>query len=143
MHRLFDGLVPKLVGGAVNVSTFHASTCKPHGEAVGIVVASGALAVAGFGQFDHRCSAELAAPDDESIVQQGSLMQVLDERGDRPVRGLGQTAVARLEISMAVPGNGFTVVNLHEAHASFDSSTGHERLSTVHGLAIRPAHMRR
>src|SRR4030095_11793801 len=120
MHRLFDGLVPKLVGGAVNVSTFHASTCKPHGEAVGIVVASGALAVARFGQFDHRCAAELAAPEDESFVQQASLMQILEKRGDRPVRGLGQTAVARLEIGMTVPGNGFTMGNLNKAHASFD-----------------------
>src|SRR5262245_28539661 len=70
MDGLFHGLIPKFVGGPVNVSTLHASTGKPHGEAVGIVVASSALAVARFGQFDHRCSAELAAPKNESFVQQ-------------------------------------------------------------------------
>src|SRR6185436_16279353 len=75
MHGLLDGLVAKLVGGAVNVSTLHASTGKPQGKAVGIVVASGALAVARFGQFDDRCSAELAAPEDQSFVQQASLLQ--------------------------------------------------------------------
>jgi|SRR6188768_557187 len=46
MHGLFDGLVAKLVGGAVNVASLHASSGQPHGEAVGIVVASGALAFA-------------------------------------------------------------------------------------------------
>src|SRR6185503_4432319 len=82
MHGLFDGLITKLVGGAVNVSRLHTSACKPHGEAIGIMVTSGALGIARFGQLDHRCSAELAAPEDEGFVKQTPLMQVLEKRAD-------------------------------------------------------------
>jgi len=63
-------------------------------------------------------------------------MQVLEKRGDWLVGGQGQTPMTRLEIGMAVPGNGFTVVNLNKAHASFDQSARNESLPTMHGIAI-------
>ena len=83
MHGLFDGLVPKLDGGAVNVSTLRASPGVPHGEAGGIVVASGAVAVARFGEFDPRWSAEFSAPEQGGFVERSALMRVRARRGER------------------------------------------------------------
>ena len=49
MHGLFDGLVAKLVGGAVNVASLHAAAREPHRETVGVVVPAGSFAISAFG----------------------------------------------------------------------------------------------
>ena len=53
------------------------ATGHPHREAVGVVVASGALSVLG-----GRLAAELAAPDDQGAVEQATLLQVPQQAGD-------------------------------------------------------------
>ena len=38
----------------------------------------------------HRRAAEFAAPDDERVVEHAALLQVVDQRGRRPVDFLGR-----------------------------------------------------
>ena len=61
-----------------------AAAGQPHREAVGVVVAARALGVLG-----GRLAAELAAPDDQRLVQQAAALQVLEQAGDRLVGAAG------------------------------------------------------
>ena len=70
--RLFDGGGAEFVGRADADAALDAAAGHPHGEAVGVVVAAGA-----FGVFGRRLAAELAAPDDERLVEQAALLEVL------------------------------------------------------------------
>ena len=71
VDRVLDGLEAELVGGAVDVAALDAAAGQPHGEAVVVVVAAVHLAGvgAGRGQLDGRRAAELAAPDDERVLE--------------------------------------------------------------------------
>ena len=61
----------------------HAAAGHPHGEAVGVVVAAVAL-------LAHRRAAELAAPDDQRLVEQAAALQVVQQAGDRLVASRGR-----------------------------------------------------
>ena len=61
-------------------------------------------------------AAELAAPDDERIVEQAALFQVLDEGGTGLVRIATLTADLAREIAMLVPA---LMVKLHKLHIFF------------------------
>ena len=87
--RILDGGAAEFVGLADADAALDAAAGQPHGEAVGVVVAAGALGVLG-----GRLPAELAAPDDQRLVEQAALLQVLEQAGDRlvgvaGVRGCG------------------------------------------------------
>ena len=56
----------------------HAAAGQPHREALDVVVAAVALR--------HRRAAELAAPDDQRVVEHAALLQVRDQRGATPGR---------------------------------------------------------
>ena len=68
----------ELVGRAVDVPALHAAAGHPHGEAVVVVVAAVDLSRVGpgGGQFNGRRATELAAPDDEGVVQHAALLEV-------------------------------------------------------------------
>src|SRR5262249_12554213 len=123
MHGFFHGLISEFVGGAVNVSRLYAAAGEPHGEAVRIMVAPGSFAVAAGGEFDDGGSTKLAAPDDQGFVEQAALLEVFEQRADRLVGSAGEAAVIRFEIGVAVPRDGGAVIDLDEAHASFDQAT--------------------
>ena len=70
----------------------------------------------------HRGPAELAAPDDERLVEKPALLEVLDQGGDRLVRFLAAihqavADVVRLVVAVLVPA---PVVKLDEADAALD-----------------------
>ena len=75
---------------------------------------------AGIG-LDHRRAAELAAPDDQRVVEQPALLQVLDQRRRRLV---GRAAVALQvagDVRVRVPA---FVIDVDEAHARARSCGG-------------------
>ena len=78
VERAVDGLVAELVGGADGDARADAAAGQPHGEAVGVVVAAGALGVLG-----GRLAAELAAPDDDRRIEQAALLEIGEQGGDR------------------------------------------------------------
>ena len=73
--RFVDGGAAEFVGLADADAALDAAAGHPHREAVGVVVAAGALGV-----FGGRLAAELAAPDDERLVEQPALLQILEQR---------------------------------------------------------------
>ena len=79
--RVGHHVVAELVGLAEHEPALHAAAGDPHAEVprmmVAAVVRVGQLALA-----EHR-PAELAAPDDERVVEQAALLQVGDQRGGR------------------------------------------------------------
>ena len=73
--RVLDGVEAELVGLAEGDARLDAAAGQPHGEGVGVMVAAVVAAL------DHRRAAELAAPDDQRVVEQAALLEVLDQRG--------------------------------------------------------------
>src|SRR5436189_3178545 len=55
-----------------------AAAGEPHGEGVDVVIAADLLA-----HLAHRRPAELAAPDDERVIEQAAFLQVLHKSGGR------------------------------------------------------------
>ena len=80
MHvdRVLDGTVSKIIGRSVRESWTHAATGHPHGERLGMVVAPVAV-------FDHRCSAELGAPQHQCVIQQPALREIGQQACDRTI----------------------------------------------------------
>ena len=80
----------------------------------------------------HRRAAELAAPDDERVVEQAALLEVLDQRR----RGLVGVLAVLLEVvdqvAVLVPR---LVEELHEPHAALDQPAGEQAVVGERRLA--------
>ena len=72
--------------------------------------------------------AELAAPDHQRVVEQAALLQVGQERGDRPVPLAGELAVVRFEVVVVVPGLAGAAPDLDEPHAALEQPPGDQEL---------------
>jgi hypothetical protein len=118
LHRL----EAEVVGGAVDLPPFHAAAGQPRGEAVVVVVA--AVHLAGVGallrQLDRRRAAELAAPDDERLVEQAALLEVDEQRADRLIALRSRACGESLRGRRGCPKAAFAMPHLHEPHAAFD-----------------------
>src|SRR5262249_58829212 len=125
LDLVLDGVVAVVVGLAVDRAALDAPAGQPDGEAVRVVVAP-VLALG------HRGAAELAAPDDQSLVQQPAPLQVPEQAGDRPVDGPGVVLVAGLEVAVLVPAVGpddARAEDLDEPHAPLDQAPGDQALA--------------
>ena len=80
-----------------------------HRESLDVVIAAGALC--------HWCAPELASPDDEGVVEQATLLEIFDERGGCLVDQACGVRGSVFDPTVVVPA---AVVELHEAHATFD-----------------------
>src|SRR5262249_60262423 len=90
--------VPRFAVPAAAPPPLHAPAGQPNGEAVGVVIASGALRVLG-----GRLSAELPAPDDERRVQESAPLEVLNQSSNRPVRVPGVLGGVLDDVRVGVP----------------------------------------
>ena len=127
VHLLLDGVVAVIVGGAVLDARLDPAAGHPHGEAFGVVVAA-VLPLGG------RGPAELAAPEDERVVEQAAGFQVAEQAGDGPVDFQGVLLVALLEVAVLVPlHEGVAVGHLHEPHAPLGEPAGHQALAAEVG----------
>ncbi len=116
----FDGGHAEVVGGADSVTGVAAATGEPHRHGVRIMVATVSRSAA---DTVVGGATKLAAPDDERAVQEASLFEVGDERGDGLIHAAHEVAMGTLDVVVAVPG---AVVELHEAHAFFDELAGEQ-----------------
>src|SRR5207249_2242097 len=71
----------------------------------------------------HGCAAELAAPDDQGLVQHAALFEVLDEGGGSLVDFTGAAADAVANAAVMVP---IAVVKLDKTNPSFHQAAGHQ-----------------
>ena len=83
--------------------------------------------------LDHRRAAELAAPDDQRVVEQAALLQVLDQRRAGLV-GVARSSFFRSadEVAVLVPR---LVEDLHEPHAPLDQPAGQQAVVGERRLA--------
>src|SRR5580765_5864573 len=99
---VFNGGESEFIGRSVNISFPAAGSGNPHGESVGIMVAS--VYHAGIGspvrQLDRGCTAEFATPNNERVFQHAALLQIRQQGGDGLVTFPGQPAVVTLDIVM-------------------------------------------
>src|SRR2546422_899598 len=79
VDRLVDHVVAKLVRLAVRVAAPDAGAREPDGEAARMMVA--AVVVGGQRSLTVDRAAELAAPDDERVVEQAALFEVREQGG--------------------------------------------------------------
>ena len=82
--------------------------------------------------MDHRRPAELAAPDDQRVVEQPALLQVLDQRGAGLVGVLAVLLEVVDQVAVLVPG---LVEDLHEPHAALDQPAGQQAVVGERRLA--------
>ena len=76
--------------------------------------------------FRHRRSAELAAPDNERLVQQAASFQVFEQPGDGTIGFAAMFAVVLFDLAMGVPLASGTGIELHETHASLHQPSGQQ-----------------
>ena len=76
---VLDDVVAEVVGLAVDDAGLDAAAGQPDGEAAAVVIA--AVVVVAVRALAVDGAAELAAPDDQRVVEQAALLQVLDQGG--------------------------------------------------------------
>jgi hypothetical protein len=97
VHLFGDCLVSKLIGFAVAISRFDASSGEPYGKSVGIVIASCAVLLSIGG------ATKLAPPPHHGFVQQSPLFEILQECRDRLVDRRRVISVFG-QVGMLIPG---------------------------------------
>ena len=125
------------VGFAVGHAALDAATSHPATESLAVVISPGGRIDAASG---GRGAAEFSAPDDESLVEETALLQIGDESGGRAVDFAGLAGDGRVEVGVVIPA---TCVDLDEADATLDETTGAEELGTEVGLAVHLANLLR
>ena len=134
VHGILGHIVAEVVGLAVTGAGLHAAAGHPHGEATRVVVA------AGFGAVPFAlagdAAAELAAPDDERVLEQPATFEVFDQGGAGLVGITATRGAPGGESAMVIP---VRVEELHEADAAFDQATGEDAIG---GVAARTPRIR-
>src|SRR2546426_2711310 len=113
VDRILHDVVAVVIGLAVADPALDPSAGEPHGEAAAMVVA--AVVVLGERPLAVDAPAELAAPDHQSLVEEASLLQVLDQGRRGPVHVPALPADLAGEVPVLVPA---AVEELDEADAA-------------------------
>ena len=121
VHAIANRVRAEFVRLAVDVPSFHAAPGEPHAERGRVVVA----AVLPFG---IRRATELAAPNDERVVQQAALLEVGQQTGDRTVDGARVFRVPGDEIAVLIP---IRMVDDDATYAAFDETARQKTAPTV------------
>ena len=126
VHGILGDVVAEFVGLAVTGTGFDAAAGHPHGEATRMVVA------AGFGAVPlalaRDAAAELAAPDDEGVLEQSATFEILDERGAGLVGVATTRGAPGGEAAVMIP---VRMEELHEADAALDQATREDAVGGV------------
>ena len=91
VEAVFHSLRSEFIGGSDGGATLDTSTCHPHRETVGVVVAPGA-----FGVLCCRLTTKFTAPDHQRLIQHPAILEILEEPGDGLVGGAGVLVVVEL-----------------------------------------------
>ncbi len=102
------------------------------------MVSTGSLGVLG-----RRLTPEFSAPDNHRLLEQATLLQVVDQASDRLVGFQGVDVVVAFQVTMSVPVGVVVVaagIHLDKPHAPFDQPPGHQALATEIRtfLAVQP-----
>src|SRR5262249_7656737 len=136
VDRVADHLVTELVRFAVYRAAPEAAAGQPQAVAGAEVVAPVAVGLGDVPLHEHR-AAELAAPQDDGVVEEAAPLQVLHQRGRRLVRVATLDFQLRAQVAVLVPAG---VHELDEAHAALQQPAGQEAVAGGRPLApdVRP-----
>src|SRR5206468_7461474 len=83
----------------------------------------------------HGGTAELASDDEQRFVEQPARLQILNQRGDRPVGGMGKLGMDA-DVIVAVPRLEITKVYLRDAHAALHHAQRHQTAAAEFVIAV-------
>ena len=132
-HRILGDAVAKVVRFAVYKAPFEAAARNPKAEAGTQVVSAMPIGLGNVALAERR-AAELAAPDDQRVVEHPALLQVLDQRGGRPSVSWHLLLELGEEVAVLVPAG---VHQLHEPDAPFEQPPGDQAVVRERALASR------
>ena len=135
MDRVLLRIETEVVGGAEGHAGLDAAAGHPDREGFSVVVSSVFLTVGAALRVGRP--AELAAPDDERLVEHAALLEILDQGGRRLVDVAGHLGQLVLQAAVVVP---VAVVELHEAHAFLGEAAGQQGIARegARGVHVGP-----
>ena len=133
MHAILGHGYSQLIRRAMHDAAFHAAACHPGGKHLMVM-----FAAFGVGRFVIRRSPELGCPDDERVVEQTSLFEVAEERGDGAIDVSGKMfMIAHVAVRIPVVRRA-RINHFDEPDAALDEPAGDQALpaETGHRAAI-------
>ena len=118
---ILHGAKSEFVRRTMGVASAGATTGKPAGEAVVIVVATIEGGILGDG-----CAAELASPQNERALEQPALAEVSEESSKRLIPFTGELAVGTGEAVVVVPWLTVAAPHLHKTYAALEQPARHQ-----------------
>src|SRR5438270_13362406 len=101
---VFRCVQPDVVGGADYLAALNASARQPDAEPVRVMIAAaGGCRKASVAAVGKRRAAEIAAPDDQRLLQQPSRFQIGEQPGDRLVDTARQHSVILVALPVPFP----------------------------------------
>src|SRR5947199_6439205 len=98
MHAIHDSAITEIISSAVDMAALDPAASQPNAKAPVVVITSQTCgAGARLGQFDGRRAPELAAAEDQPLVEQASLLQIGQQGRNRLVALLSQLAMILLD----------------------------------------------
>lgn len=120
---VLHGVEAQLISRSMNDATFDSPARHPCREAKGMVIATPVLT------FNTGCAAKFGSPNHNSLVQQSSLLQILQQSSDRPIHFGAQLRMVLAQLGMGIPSVlAATVKNLNKVHSPLDQAAGRETL---------------
>jgi hypothetical protein len=114
----------EVIGDAVDVAFFQTAASEPDAEAAVVMITTIVAAL------DHGGAAELAAPDDESVVEETPLFEVFDESGAGLIGSLAVFFDGFGEVTVLVPG---FMKELNETDTAFGEATCEQAVAGITG----------
>ena len=131
VDRVFGDVEAEVVGLAEGDAGLDAAAGHPHGEGLGVVVATVAAFEGGTG-FYHGSASKFSAPDDQSVFEHAAFLEILDEGGTGLVGFLGLAFNVAFDIGVGIPTG---MIDLDEADTSLGETTGQENIGGEAGFA--------
>ena len=128
VEAILYGMTSKLICLSNTDAALDAASRHEHREPVGVVVTPGSLGI-----FSGRLAPELSTPDNQGLIQQSTLLEILDESSDRFVGVAGMERMVTLHTRMGIPVIvvvGATRVDLDKAHSTLNKAPGQQALAS-------------
>src|SRR5258706_378709 len=103
MHRIFDDLKSELVGLPNNLPALDTSARHPNAKCIGMMIPAGDRTERRT-VLAQRGPSEFGTPDDECRFKQPALLEILEQRADRLIRGAAIKEKIGIEIIVMIPG---------------------------------------
>ena len=105
VHLVFNDAESELVSRSIGQPSFHPASSHPDTEALFVVITAGRgqLTRASIVLLHHRSTSKLSAPNDQGVVQQITLLQILNQRCTCLVDFPNRTGQCGIDVRMMIP----------------------------------------